>query len=303
MANDPRLAAILAMPPQHFALIDGAHFDDLALLLPVYGLSGSPLYLEGGDPESRGAAGFLVALHDEQMARAALALIGEKPAGVFWSWPAGEASLYRHLRTLNLVEIPNEARAEAEADGADVSDMPAYESVLFRHWDPNVLASLLPLLDATQRTRFLGASAGLVLDAPDYGGLKSLPRPPELRMATVPGLLRITPEQVEGVRNDRVAASRRRISDYLKDLLPEVTARMEPQKLAETIANAERRGKELGMGNERALGFWAYLVLISDSRLIDDPAIEVMLRQFPGQEDAALFEIGAALSATGKRHP
>lgn len=138
------------------------------------------IYLEGGDPAARAADGHIVPLHEARDLRAAIAIAREPGALVIWSWPKGEKALYRHLRTLNLVQIPNEARAEAEAEGEDVSGMPSYETVLFRHWDPNVLGGLLPLLEGPQQARFLGAATGLAFEAAGYGGLSVLKRPVRL---------------------------------------------------------------------------------------------------------------------------
>jgi hypothetical protein len=128
-------------------------------------------------------------MYDARDLRAAIALGREPGALVIWSWPKGEMALYRHLRTLNLVKIPNEARAEAEAEGEDVSNMPSFETVLFRHWDPNVLGTLLPLLEVPQQARFLGAAGGLAFDAPDIGRMFAAPRPSGLPPPT-PGMLR-----------------------------------------------------------------------------------------------------------------
>ena len=68
-------------------------------------------------------------------------MIGDKPATVFWSWQEGADALYRYLRTIGLIQIP----ARAARPGA-----PSHEAVVFRHADPNVMASILPLLDAAQ---------------------------------------------------------------------------------------------------------------------------------------------------------
>lgn len=219
-ADDALFHAAEALGPELFAVVDGGKFDDVGQALASVGLSGQPLYLEGADPGVRAAAGHLVTLADRRDLRAVIEIARPREALVIWSWPSGSMALYRHLRTLNLVEIPNEARAEAEAAGEDVSAMPEYEPVLFRHWDPNVLAELLPLLEPSQRARFLGAATGLALDTADVGGAKASFKPANPVSFAEPGILRIRPEQADLLAQARQEALYREIAADLRKATP-----------------------------------------------------------------------------------
>ena len=43
---------------------------------------------------------------------------------------------------------------------------------MFRHWDPSVLGSLLPVLNERQFARIIGPAAEMAFFASEYGGLK-----------------------------------------------------------------------------------------------------------------------------------
>jgi hypothetical protein len=253
-------------------VIDGGKFDDVARLLLEAGLSGRPLYLEGGDPAARAAAGHLVPLYEARDLRAAIALGREPGALVIWSWPKGEMALYRHLRTLNLVKIPNGARAEAEAEGEDVSGMPACETVLFRHWDPNVLGTLLPLLDGPQQARFLGAAGGLAFDAPDIGRMFAAPRPAGLPTAA-PGMLRFSDGQLEALRTARIEASRQRVAKFLRNNVPKVVLSRHAPDIDALIDRETQVGATLGIKKERDIARWTYLQVITGGRLHEQASI------------------------------
>jgi hypothetical protein len=282
------------------AVIDGGKFDDVARLLLEAGLSGRPLYLEGGDPAARAAAGHLVPLYEARDLRAAIALGREPGALVIWSWPKGEMALYRHLRTLNLVKIPNGARAEAEAAGEDVSGMPACETVLFRHWDPNVLGTLLPLLEARQQARFLGAAGGLALDAPDIGRMVAAPRPSGLPPPT-PGMLRFGEGQLEQLGSAQAHASNGRIEAYLREVAEEETDGLSSEQVRRVISAAEESGKRYGLLDESAIGKWAFLLLITGGALAHDPTIARAFEESPYEPEVTLDGILEAMRIAAER--
>lgn len=300
-ALPPLVQAVMRLPPEWFAVVDGAYFDNLPLVLQTCDLVGLPLYLEGGAPEHRDAAGFLVDLPDEAAIRRLESLLAGRPAAVFWSWPLGRMALYRHLRTLNLVEIPNEAkvRAEAEQDPA-AADLPAYESVLFRHWDPNVLGALLPLLTLAQRARFLGAATGLAFDAPDYAGLMAAGRP--LGLPPAPrGTLRFSAEQMEDATRSRIDASNARIARYLRDVAPDHAARRSDTELARHIESCRKESAGYGVETERGIGQWSFLSLVTEGRFIHQPGVDDWLRQPPKGPDHQLDMLLASLAPAAKR--
>ena len=109
---------------------------------------------------------------------------------MFWSCPAGEEALYQHLRRLNEVLFPRRHHDETGFSDAGEPDViePAgltHERLLFRHWDPRVLASVAPLLDADQSARLLGPGQGCALDAGYGRGVSTIMRPSRLPDAPV----------------------------------------------------------------------------------------------------------------------
>lgn len=180
MAVTPLDAAIEAMPPQRFAVIDGAHFTALPTLLAQAGLKGQPLYLEGPDRDAVESGPFLVDAATPALLAAIRDLVRSKPAVVFWSWADGQPSLYRHLRSLTMFEVPIESDPEP---------------VLFRLADPRALSLVLPVLSLEQLARFTGTAAQVAFAREDGA-------PVSLTSSSVDasrGFLRLTKDQYDTV--------------------------------------------------------------------------------------------------------
>ena len=217
-------------------------------------------------------------MYDARDLRAAIALGRGPGALVIWSWPKGEMALYRHLRTLNLVKIPNEARAEAEAAGEDVSGMPACETVLFRHWDPNVLGVILPVLTFEQAARLMGPATGLAFAADGEGPVlrPGLPAPP-----VPPPPLRFSPEQMAGMGQGLQVQSYRKIERYLYSADPELMATWPIDHIRRGIVEADKTGRALGLITEKSLGQWTYLEVASNGAFGQDEAILKAFHESP----------------------
>ncbi len=274
---EPRMAnalakAVEALPAYRYAVLDGAHIDALPEALRHHRLPFAPLYLEASKEDGVRAGPYLVALEARDAIGTAIALTEGKPAATFWSWPSSFAALRRHLRGLNLVEIPNARR--------EYADDPAYETVLFRHWDPNVLAVTLPVLREEQRARFLGDALGLAFDADEYGGVKHVTRPAALP-AKPHGMLRLNSAQMEAITTYRLAASRIRIEAYLRDVAPDQASRMPPSALSDLVAMSQKQAADLRLTSERDVGLWSYLQLIAGGRIELAPQI-LMAFDIPG---------------------
>jgi hypothetical protein len=177
----------------------------------------------------------------------------------------------RHLRGLNLAEIPDEKTGHG------------YESVLFRHWDPNVLAMTLPVLRPDQQSRFLGEAAALLFDAAEHAGITTASRPAGLPPKPA-GLLRFELAQIAGIMTGRMAASYRRIAGYLREVAPDQTAHIDQRTLAGTIVNFDREARELGLAKESDIARWAFLQVISGGGLFADPEV----RNVFGAPDSSL---------------
>ncbi|PXA96878.1 hypothetical protein DMC47_16320 [Nostoc sp. 3335mG] len=276
--NHQFMDLLYRVPPNLFAAVDGAHFDNLPAALRERQLSSRPLYLEAESPQGVLAGPHLVPLHDMAAASRLLVLLGGKPAAVFWSWPGDIDTMQRHLRTINMVEIPAPDRPEG------------FEPVLFRHADPNVIALITPLLSAAQLGRLLGQAAGLAGIAPEHGGIFSLPRPDGA--AGSAGFLRLTPEQYAAIDAHRLERSRRKVMDYLRNTAPDHTRHMDDAQLAAAVMAAEGSANSYGIVSERGHAQWAYLTLITGDSFHRQPGFSQYMTDGAQSPD---FKIDATL--------
>jgi hypothetical protein len=265
--SNPLLDALRQLPGPIFATVEGAHFNDATAELKEFGLSGLPLYLEGDSDADVASGPHLVAIRNAYALERLSAMIGDLPAAVFWSWQDGLNALYRHLRTINLIEIPNEDRA---------AGAPSHETVVFRHADPNVMASILPLLDAAQFSRLIGNAAGLVMNAPERGGLKIAPRPENLP-DPARGFLRLSDAQLKGLEAVELDKSRLRVARFLRETAPDETQALQESQMRDLVLAAEARGNELGLQSEHSHFLWAYMYVTTGGRSAEDRRIRAAL--------------------------
>jgi Domain of unknown function (DUF4123) len=150
---------VAAMPGPRFAVLDGALYADLPGELTDRSVAAISLFRDHPDHDVENAGPWMVSLDVPEAINEVLELsLGANQAsGVFWSCPGGEAVLLQHLRTINMVLLPS-------------PDLGSHRAVMFRHWDPNVLAMVLGVLDKAQLREFIGPAETLVFDAPDFGG-------------------------------------------------------------------------------------------------------------------------------------
>lgn len=268
---------VAAFPGQGFAVLDGARFDDFPRLCRRERLFARSLFLDHADAEVEKAGPWLVGLGQAPDALdRVLELVGEEPAAVYWCCAAGEAVLYRHLRTLNMAQIPTWAAGggtAAPADGAGQEPVP----VMFRHWDPRVLGALLPGLDGAQFARVLGPAAEIAFLAVDHGGVRrvvadaALPRAPG-------GLLAIRSDQIEALNARRLAASHRRTASYLREVAPEVFDGMPDDSVMAFVRYGYESGCRLGLTTEPGHRRWAYMLMASGGRVLDTPGAVAFIR-------------------------
>ncbi|WP_084459035.1 DUF4123 domain-containing protein [Advenella mimigardefordensis] len=297
---------ITAMPRPVWAVVDGARYGDLSLQLEQAGLSGRSLFLEHADEQVERMGGWLVPVQQREDLESLYGLAREIDSMVFWSCAAGEEALYRHLRSINMVMIPDDepapeseaaAGAADEADSADGAQPPASpglreQSVMFRHYDPSVLASFLPLLNAGQFARLLGPATYLMMFAPDYGGARSVPRPDNLPISPR-GPLRFSEQQMQELEQVRVDASQVKIVQFLRRNDSQHTAKMNDHELMRFVANADIKGRALGLRSERALGYWAWLLLGSNGAFAEQPFTREYLQGYPedGSPDDKIYKL------------
>ena len=90
-----------------------------------------------------------------------LSIDGMTERAVFWRYDAAdEPALFRHLRTLNLVEIPKSP--EGATDPPDIF-AETTRTVIFRHWDPNIIELTLPIMTPQQLRRFFGSAQAIAI--------------------------------------------------------------------------------------------------------------------------------------------
>jgi len=266
---------------QLFAVMEGAHFDNIQLELERLKLEFYPLYSGEGDRQNQIAGPHLVVVNDRDQISQIRELGEGKPCTVWWGWPdEGDEttdSIFKHLRSINMVEIPidrYDAETEKEPENEDQSETqeiekPEYEPVLFRHADPNVMASILPILNTGQLGRLFGKSAGLTMHASDFGegdeGLRSTPRPASLPKPHA-GFLRITHEQYEEIGKIRLSKMEKSVSDYLKEVAEEECAELSDEELKLLIRQSVHESANYGVFEEANHCRWAYLQLINEGK-------------------------------------
>lgn len=293
---------VRASAPTGFAVLDGGHYDDLPGLLRREGLFARSLFLDHADVEVERAGPWLVGLAQEEHApETVFALVGHRPAAVFWSCGGGEMVLHRHLRTLNLARIPVWAAA-GETSPRPGGSGEGYETVMFRHWDPTVLGALLPALDAAQFRRLVGPAEEVALWAEDHGGLKRVVAD-SAWPAPATGLLTLRTDQMLILTERRITASRRRIASYLRDVAPDETMGVSDNDLLYQVRYSEEAGRRLGLTTERAHAQWAYLMVISKGNVANQPEVTRFIRDSgpsPNhQVDAAMRQLVAAAREQG----
>jgi hypothetical protein len=274
------LRVVLEQAPKPlFAVLDGALFDDLPGDLTKAGFSCRSLFLDSTDIELERAGPWLLALDDQRALDHVHALAIAQPCAVFWSCAEGEAVLWRHLRTLNEALIPLGGEVSEQIDPQS-----AYQRVLFRHWDPNVLAALMPVLNAPQFARVLGPASNVVINAPDYGGLRRIPRPEDLPAAP-PGPLKISPDQMEALTDAMVHSSRLKIARYLKRNVPDHFQGIDDEFLWGATIASETTADELGIETERGRARWAYVMMLSDGKAAELPQVRGFIRNGSASPD------------------
>jgi hypothetical protein len=229
-----------------------------------------------------GASSFTdaLAVDPDRQLETLIQLTGDTPAAVFWIGnPAlTEVALWQHLRTLNMALIPKEYDREpqgATRDSLSSKTLETHEAVLFRHGDGNVLAEVLPVLDAVQFSRVFGPANALMFVAPGHPGSDgtALRRAllPENSPPAPPGMLKLSMQQMEEIEAIRHEASRRKVMDYLRDVDPGGTDGLSDAQLQELVVKYEEAGGALGLKSERAQMKWAYLMSVSDSEMAKRP--------------------------------
>jgi hypothetical protein len=223
-------------------------------------------------------SGSAQAADPEHQLETLIQLTGDAPAAVFWIGDAtlSESALWRHLRTLNMVLIPREYDSgpdepSPESHPAGIAE--THEAFMFRHGDGNVLAEVMPVLDAAQFSRVFGPAKALIFLAPDHpradgSSLRSAVLPEDAPAAR-PGLLKLSMAQMEEIENIRLGGSRRETLTYLREHAAEETAHMSDAQLYQEVVKIEARALDLGFVSMTAHLLFAFLSVTGSAEVIE----------------------------------
>ncbi|SIN81114.1 DUF4123 domain-containing protein [Vannielia litorea] len=229
-----------------FAVIDGAHFDDLPGRIRDVGLEALPLFTDEIDLPALGRGPHLVACPNLFAVEQVTDVCAGVPAVVWWDWPDQGVktadNIFAHLRRLNLVEIPAN-RAEpiiGRRQVGAVDRSAGWETVLFRHGDPNVMSLLIPVLDEAQRGQLFGAALSVAMQPP--GGEVTHTTNPSHNAPPGFGRLRLSAAQYDELAGHHGRGLRRRAINELAADMPGRT----PEERAARVADAYDRAESFG---------------------------------------------------------
>lgn len=268
-------SARVTLPAEHFVILDGALYPELFYFIDEAGLRATPLFLEGGNEDVTAAGPFLAPLDEDNQSALVAKMVGDGRLPVIWSWPAGQQLLYRHLRTINLATIPHEPLPESHVDYVWYQNGDS-RSVIFRHWDPNVLALTLDVLTPEQQGGLLDVAAAIAF-WPDHSSHPVIHRHVSAMCEDGQRPLAFSPEQVRTIgkrQGERVLLN---VIDYLYDAAPEPCATLGPDKVREHARLSLVESRRLGAASEGAHCRWAYLQLVSARQMLASPGVSEML--------------------------
>ncbi len=234
------------LPGKIFAVIDGAHFDDLPGRIRDVGLEALPLFTDEIDLPALGRGPHLVACPNLFAVEQVTDVCAGVPAVVWWDWPdQGKKTadnIFAHLRRLNLVEIPAN-RAEPIVGRRQVGAVDrgaGWETVLFRHGDPHVMSLLIPVLDEAQRGQLFGAALSVAMQPP--GQEVTHTKNPSHNAPPGFGRLRLRAEQYDELAGVHGRGLRRRAVHELGPDMPERTAEEREARVVDAYDRAESYG-------------------------------------------------------------
>jgi hypothetical protein len=236
----------------------------------------------------------------EQLERLA-GIAGETPAAVYriGDQNLSETALWRHVRTLNMVQIPRAFVPEAPSPAND-NEGPSHEGVLFRHYDGNVLAQVLPVLDSAQFSRVFGPAKALLFSAPDHPASDGSPLRrallPDDAAPAQPGLLSLSNNQMEGIQDARLEGSRQRTVRFLRKTATKQTQHLSDEVLMSNVVAYEQVARSYGINEERSLTRFTWLMHCSDGKFIRQPGVDEHLRSGSGTPNTRLNLFAEAMA-------
>jgi hypothetical protein len=299
--NDPLGEALTKVSGRLFAVIDAAKRDYLQDELTLARLRFDPLYRDEIDAPSIASGPHLITIRQDHDIAVVRSIIGDEAACVWWVWPdepdAPEA-MYRHLRGLNMVEIPRDRPDQDDEDARGSG----FETVLFRHADPNVVMSILPILYEEQVARLFGRARSVIVDAPEYGGLRTFDVPEGLP-GQPRGMLRLHLQHYEALAEVADDAATYTVIEGLEHSFPDYTAHFSDDDLYRLVRDSEYSGEALGLVSEEAYFHWACLCLLTNGEMATIPGLQESVASADGSPDevieATLLEMQRQFDSMG----
>jgi hypothetical protein len=129
----------------------------------------------------------------------------------------------------------------------------------------------------------------------DYGGLLHAPRPDDLPPPPT-GMLKLRPDQMDGLSEVRVRSSRIRIARFLRKTAPDRTKDMTDAELVAVADFYAKQAKTYGIGEERAQARFTWLMLCSDDKFAKQPEVASYLRHGPGTPSSRVHLLTEAMA-------
>jgi len=267
-----------------FGVIDGAQCGDIVTALAQTPLQSRPLYIGLEQrKEQLNTAPFLVALNsegatsdsfaDEALIRHCFDVAKIPSACVFWHCNAGGDALYHHLRSINKIIVP-QMKDDVIADTAT-------ETVLFRHADANVMAQVLPAVNAVELSRLLGvAEFILVRPSDEWGGsllyvarTADMPEPQR-------GSLQLSPQTYQQIILNRQQGIINKIEIFLDKFADKSTQRPKPspQELKRIARESYIEARKNGVNSEGGFNHWAWFYYASQGKFTKDVGVQNYIR-------------------------
>ena len=136
--------------------------------------------------------------------------------------------------------------------------------------------------------------------AEDLGGVRRLVADESWPPATA-GLLTIRSEQMEEFIRRRALLQRERIVNYLRRVAPIETESMTEAVLHDLVLESEQTGAQLGLRSEQAHGRWAYVMVRTGGRALEQPGLRQYITDGRVSPDDKMIWLLETLAVTEAR--
>ncbi|MDE8653721.1 DUF4123 domain-containing protein [Novosphingobium album (ex Liu et al. 2023)] len=262
MAAGPGLHDMTASWPSVIAVCDGAKFDDLPALLRANGFVSHALLLDSPRQPSPRSGPWMLHLPSFRLGQF-LSIPGMERSCVLWGGCDDPGDAFQHFRRINRAEIP-------DAQGRR-------ESVLFRHWDNETLALLMPIATPAQKARLFGPFDRVALFCEDADGALVAQYRPEPGAAALRGPLRFDAAQMVAIEGAMRARSDRRVARYLRRNAPAHTGQADDATMQRYVEDCRVQAETWGVTSEAGIGRFAWLQLVTQGRFAQMPEVHALM--------------------------